>query len=126
MQGSDWPNTAIFLTYDEWGGYYDHEAPMDIDPLGFGFRVPMTIISPYAHVTGNSSNPHITHTTYDAGSSVIRFAEDDFNLPTLGGHDSEVNDLMDAFDFSQIWNGQDILNQRNCPNLKPASMTDDG
>jgi len=124
MQGSDWATTAIFLSYDEWGGFYDHEAPVSIDPLGYGFRVPMTIISPYAHVTGNASNPHITHTLYEA-SSVIRFAEGVFNLPSLGKRDAVVNDMMDAFDFSQVWNAPDILSTRNCGSVQPATMDDE-
>src|SRR5207248_4925751 len=121
MQGSDWSSTAVFLTYDEWGGFYDHEAPVSVDPLGLGIRVPMVVISPYAHVSNNANDPHITHAQYEA-SSVLRFAEEVFNLPSLGKRDSTANDMMDAFDFSRVWNGTDILNQRNCGALKPASM----
>jgi hypothetical protein len=80
----------------------------------------MIIISPYAHTT-NSANRHITHTVYDF-TSVLRFAEEVFNLPNLGRRDVTANDMMDAFDFSQVWNGTDILNTRTCPNLKPVDM----
>jgi len=124
MQGSDWSSTAIFLSYDEWGGFYDHVAPVSVDPLGYGFRVPMIIISPYAH-SNNLGNPHVTHTQYEA-SSVLRFAEEVFNLASLNQRDATTNDMMDAFDFSQVWNNPDILNQRTCGNLKPATMTDAG
>jgi len=120
MQGSDWSSTAIFLSYDEWGGYYDHEAPVSIDPLGYGFRVPMTIISPYAHST-KPGNPHISHKQYEA-SSVIRFAEEVFNLPSLGNRDALVNDMMDSFDFSQVWNAPDILTTRTCGGVKNLPM----
>jgi phospholipase C len=119
MQGPDWASTAIFLTYDEWGGFYDHVAPPTVDQLGYGFRVPLTIISPYAHATSNGTNVHITHTVYDL-TSVLRFAEEVFDLPSLGRRDATANDLMDAFDFSQVWNGPDILNARNCTGLKPV------
>ncbi|HLQ30855.1 MAG TPA: alkaline phosphatase family protein, partial [Ktedonobacteraceae bacterium] len=124
MQGSDWSSTAIFLSYDEWGGFYDHVAPVSVDPLGYGFRVPMIIISPYAH-SNNPGNAHVTHTQYEA-SSVLRFAEEVFNLPSLNQRDATTNDMMDAFDFSQVWNAPNILNQRTCGNLKPATMTDEG
>src|SRR5205085_2546108 len=125
MQGADWSRTAIFLSYDEWGGFYDHEAPTSIDPLGYGFRVPMLIISPYAHVTSNPNSPHITHTRYEA-SSVLKFAEEVFQLPSLGKRDATTADMMDAFDFSQVWNAPDVLNTRSCGALHPARMTDDG
>jgi len=125
MQGPDWASTAIFLTYDEWGGFYDHVPPQAIDQLGYGFRVPLLIISPYAHVTGNSSNFHITHTVYDT-TSVLRFAEEVFNLPSLGKRDATANDMMDAFDFSQVWNGPDVLPLRNCGQTAPvADFTSD-
>jgi phospholipase C len=124
MQSSAWSSTAIFLTYDEWGGFYDHEAPVSIDPLGYGFRVPMTIISPYAHATSNPSSTHISHTQYEL-SSVLRFGEEVFNLPSLGRRDAVVNDMMDAFDFSQVWNPPDILNTRTCGSLKTVTMPED-
>jgi phospholipase C len=124
MQSSAWSSTAIFLTYDEWGGFYDHEAPVSIDPLGYGFRVPMTIISPYAHATSNPTNTHISHTQYEL-SSVLRFGEEVFNLPSLGRRDAVVNDMMDAFDFSQLWNPPDILNTRTCGSLKTVTMPED-
>ena len=43
-----WPHTAIFLTWDEWGGFYDHVLPPRVDDVGLGIRVPMLVISPYA------------------------------------------------------------------------------
>ena len=74
MQSPDWNSTAIFLTWDDWGGFYDHVVPPAIDQLGLGIRVPGLVISPYAK-TG-----YIDHQTlsYD---SYLRFIEDDF----LGG-----------------------------------------
>src|SRR4051794_500189 len=74
MRGPDWPSTAIFLTWDDWGGFYDHVAPPKVDGNGFGFRVPGIVISPYAR------RGHVDHQTlsFDA---INRFIEDDF----LGG-----------------------------------------
>jgi hypothetical protein len=85
--------------------------------------VPMTIIFPYAHTT-NPTNSHITHTVYDFGS-VLAFTEKVFHLPNLGRRDVSANNMMDAFDFSQVWNGKDVLNVRSCPNVKPAVVDDD-
>ena len=48
MSGPDWKSTAIFLTWDDWGGFYDHVVPPRIDSLGYGIRVPGLVISPYA------------------------------------------------------------------------------
>ncbi|MEA2558372.1 MAG: hypothetical protein QOG88_1910 [Actinomycetota bacterium] len=48
MQGPDWNSTAIFLTWDDWGGFYDHVKPPSVDVGGYGIRVPMILISPYA------------------------------------------------------------------------------
>ena len=124
MQGSDWSSSAIFLSYDEWGGFYDHEAPPTVDPLGDGIRLPMTIISPYAHATSNPGNPHITHTRYES-ASVLRFAEEVFNLPSLGTRDAIANDMMDAFDFSQAWNPSDILNTRTCGSVQHVVVPED-
>ncbi len=111
-------------TIDEWGGFYDHEAPPTVDPLGDGIRLPMTIISPYAHVTSNPSNPHITHTHYES-ASVLRFAEEVFKLPSLGTRDAVANDMMDAFDFSQVWNPPDILNTRTCGSVQHVVVPED-
>ena len=48
MRGPDWSSTAIFLAWDDWGGFYDHVPPPTVDAAGFGFRVPAMVISPYA------------------------------------------------------------------------------
>jgi phospholipase C len=48
MESPLWKDTAIFLTWDEWGGFYDHVVPPKVDQFGLGIRVPMVVISPYA------------------------------------------------------------------------------
>ena len=48
MSGPDWDSTAIFLTWDDWGGFYDHVVPPTVDGNGYGMRVPALVISPYA------------------------------------------------------------------------------
>jgi phospholipase C len=74
MRSPDWPSTAIFLSWDDWGGFYDHVAPPRVDENGYGLRVPGLVISPYAR------RGYVDHRTlsFDA---FMRFIEDDF----LGG-----------------------------------------
>src|SRR4029077_14970552 len=48
MSSPEWPSTAVFLSWDEWGGFYDHVVPPAVDALGYGLRVPGLVISPYA------------------------------------------------------------------------------
>ena len=74
MASADWPSTAVFLTWDDWGGFYDHVVPPKVDANGYGLRVPGLVISPYAR------KGYIDHQTlsFDA---YLKFIEDDF----LGG-----------------------------------------
>jgi phospholipase C len=74
MRSKDWSSTAIFLAWDDWGGFYDHVAPPTVDGNGYGFRVPGLVISPYAR------RGYVDHQrlSFDA---FTKFIEDDF----LGG-----------------------------------------
>ena len=74
MRGPEWSSTAIFLSWDDWGGFYDHVVPPAVDENGYGLRVPGLVISPYAR------SGYIDHQTlsFDA---YVKFIEDDF----LGG-----------------------------------------
>jgi len=90
-----WSNTAIVITWDDWGGWYDHVAPPQIlNSYEYGFRVPMIVVSPYAK-TG-----YISHVTHDFGS-ILKFVESTFNLPSLGYADATADNLSDCFNFSQ-------------------------
>jgi phospholipase C len=98
---SYWENTAIIITWDDWGGWYDHVAPKVIhDGVSwgsgyvYGFRVPLIIVSPYAKPA------YISHVTHDFGS-VLKFIEETFNLPSLGYADGPADDLADCFDFNR-------------------------
>jgi phospholipase C len=75
MQSPEWSSTAIFLAWDDWGGFYDHVVPPTVDKNGYGLRVPALVISPYA------KRGYVDHQTlsFDA---YLKFIEDDF----LGGH----------------------------------------
>lgn len=89
-----WWNTAIFVTWDDWGGWYDHVAPPIYNSYEYGFRVPLLVISPYA------KRGYVSHVTHDFGS-ILRFVEDNWNLPTLGYADSRADNLGDCFDLGQ-------------------------
>ncbi|HEV3228873.1 MAG TPA: alkaline phosphatase family protein [Solirubrobacteraceae bacterium] len=109
MSGPDWRSTAIFLAWDDWGGFYDHVAPPTVDGQGYGLRVPAMVISPYAR---QSLIDHQT-LSFDA---YLKFIEDDFlagqriNPATDGRPDPRPNvreslpilgDLRRDFDFNQ-------------------------
>jgi phospholipase C len=108
MQGSDWGSTAIFLTWDDFGGFYDHVAPPDLDQFGLGPRVPLLIISPYA------KKAYISHTPYEF-SSFLKFVEELFGLSSLTGRDRMANDMTDSFDFSQQPQPALVLQPHACP-----------
>jgi phospholipase C len=92
MNGPDWSSTAIFITYDDCGCFYDHVAP----PAGAGIREPMVIVSPCAKPA------YTDHNTAYAGESTMAFIEHTFNLPALvAGGDGSAYDFNGTFDFSR-------------------------
>ena len=94
MQNQYWQSTAIVITWDDYGGFYDHVAPPQVDSYGDGFRVPTLVVSAW-------SKPHfIDHTVYEF-ASLLRLAENVFSLPLLGTRDVNAADMMNSFDFSQ-------------------------
>ena len=109
MKGPDWSSSAIFLAWDDWGGFYDHVAPPDVDASGYGLRVPALLISPYAR------RGYVDHQTlsFDA---YLKFIEDDFlggarldpatdgrpdPRPDVRENEPILGDLTSEFDFSQ-------------------------
>ncbi len=90
QDSSYWNNTAIFLTWDEGGGFYDHVTPPSFDQYGPGFRVPCIIISPLV------KHDFISHTQYET-SSILSFIETNFGLPHLSQRDSNANNMYDVF-----------------------------
>jgi phospholipase C len=93
-QSPYWNSTTIFISWDDWGGFYDHVAPPQIDAMGLGFRVPVLVVGPYA------KRGYISHTTHEA-SGFLRYMEEVFNLPSLGTRDSIADDFSDCFDYTQ-------------------------
>jgi phospholipase C len=117
MQSADWSSTAIFIAWDDWGGFYDHVVPPKVDQNGYGLRVPGLVISPYA------KQGYIDHQTlsFDA---YLKFIEDDFlggrrlDPATDGRRDPRpdvreavpiLGDLQDDFDFTQAPRGPLVL-----------------
>ena len=93
MQSDSWDSSAFFLTYDDWGGWYDHVVPPQVDNRGYGFRVPALLVSPYARMG------HIDHTLLDH-TSILKFIEENWDIPPLAERDAKANNLTPAFDFS--------------------------
>jgi phospholipase C len=89
-----WNNTAIFILWDDWGGFYDHVPPTIYNSFELGFRIPLVVVSPYA------KKGYISHVQHEFGS-ILKFTEKTFGLPSLGTTDVRADDLSDCFDFSK-------------------------
>jgi phospholipase C len=94
MQSQYWQSSAIIITWDDYGGFYDHVPPPQIDEYGEGFRVPTLVVSPWA------KHGFIDHTQYEF-ASLLKLAEVNFNTPSLGTRDVSANDMMNSLDFNQ-------------------------
>ena len=98
-----WSSTAIFVLWDDWGGWYDHVAPPYVDYMGLGLRVPMLAISPYATAGSVTSRCDPSSAYYEFGS-ILRFAEDDFGLAQMAASDARAADPANdpcVFNFNQ-------------------------
>ncbi len=128
MQSPNWSSTAIFLAWDDWGGFYDHVAPPTVDVNGYGLRVPGLVISPYA------KHGLIDHQTlsFDA---YVKFIEDVFlrgarldpatdgrpdPRPAVRERINLLGDLSVDFDFSQTPRGPFILPATPLASLVPG------
>jgi phospholipase C len=108
MQGPEWNSTVVFVTYDDFGGFYDHVPPPQLDQDGLGPRVPLLIISPFA------KPGYISHTVYEH-SSILKFVETQYHLPSLTARDAAASTMLDSFDFNQPPQPPLILPSHNCP-----------
>ncbi|MGH2443895.1 MAG: phospholipase C [Chloroflexota bacterium] len=108
MQGKDWKSTLIILTWDDFGGFYDHVAPPREDFISLGPRVPTIIISPYAR-------PHyIDHHPMEF-DSMLKFIEQDYHLPALTSRDRHATSLLTSLNFSQRPSAPFLLKKTHCP-----------
>lgn len=138
MRSPQWDSTAIFLTWDDWGGFYDHVVPPIVDENGYGIRVPGIVISPYAR-KGFIDHQVLSHDAY------VKFIEDDFlggrridpqtdgrpdRRPSIRESAAQLGDLRADFDFTQaprppeilpggtIWNGSAMFPDASTAVLK--------
>lgn len=94
IEGDGWEHTALFITWDEWGGFFDHVVPPEVDDTGFGFRVPMLVVSPYAKrgyvddAEGEFSSP-------------LKFIEDNWGLPYLTPRIERTHNFEHVFEFGR-------------------------
>jgi phospholipase C len=117
MESSDWNSTAIFLCWDDWGGFYDHVMPPKVDGQGYGLRVPALVISPYA------KQGYIDHQILSQ-DAYLKFIEDDFlggqridpqtdgrpdSRPDVRENEAILGNLANDFDFTQTPRPPDIL-----------------
>jgi phospholipase C len=129
MKGPDWRSTAIFLAWDDWGGFYDHVVPPVVDANGYGLRVPGLVISPYAR------RGYIDHQTlsFDA---YVKFIEDDFlhgqrldprtdgrpdPRPDVRENAHILGNLSTDFNFQQKPRSPMLLSQYSVPAAAPAT-----
>ena len=118
VRSTYWGKSALFLTWDEGGGFFDHVAPpeacvpdntapdlqSDSEPGAYdrlGFRVPFVAVSPYA------KTHYVSHHVYDH-TSILKFIEMKFNLPALTARDANADGLLDLFDFAHPNSGVDL------------------
>ncbi len=93
--GPQWASTAVLLTWDENGGFYDHVPPPQVDGFGYGFRVPMILVSPYA------KRGFVDHAVLDH-TSILRFVADNWGLPYLTPREAGSGNLTSALTISGL------------------------
>jgi phospholipase C len=108
MRSPAWNSTVIFVSWDDFGGFYDHVPPPQVDTWGLGPRVGLLIISPFA------KSGHLEHTPLEF-SSIVRFVEELYGLPFLTARDRNSADMWDAFNFTGTLQAPLPLQPQTCP-----------
>ena len=123
MRSPDWSSSAIFIAWDDWGGFYDHVIPPRVDPYGYGIRVPGIMISPYAR-SGYVDHQVLSFDAY------LKFIEDDFlggarldpatdgrpdSRPSVRENAPQLGNLLSEFNFRQKPRAPLILPTRPSP-----------
>jgi phospholipase C len=107
MRSTEWRTTAVVITWDDFGGFYDHVPPPHVDLYGFGPRVPMLLISPWA------KQGFIASDTLEF-SSVLKMIETIWDLPSLTARDRRAGDMLNLFDFEGEPAPKTILEPSDC------------
>jgi phospholipase C len=114
MRSKYWSDTAIFLNWDDFGGFYDHVPPPPLDVVSLGPRVPSIVISPYAR-------PHYVDHHALEFDSILKFIENDFGLKPLTQRDRNAASILSSFNFAQKPTAPLVLQQRVCPHTDYSS-----
>jgi phospholipase C len=94
MRSSAWDSSALLVTYDDWGGWYDHVTPPQVDAYGYGFRVPAFMVGGYVR-QGYIDSLTLDHT------SILKFIEENWGVAPLQSRDAAANSFVGAFDFTK-------------------------
>jgi len=100
VQGGLWNKTVIFISWDDWGGWYDHVTPFNIEQwtdgtqFRYGSRVPCLVLGPYARAGYISKTLH-------SFVSIVKFCEENFGVPSINQRDGSADNMSDCFDFTQ-------------------------
>lgn len=108
MSSPLWSSTAVFLIWDDFGGFYDHVAPPTLGYIAYGPRVPTIVISPYAR-------PHVVDSRIYDFTSIVRYIEDKYALPRIGTYEQHADSIVADLNFSQAPNPPLTLQTRTCP-----------
>jgi phospholipase C len=113
MQSDVWESSALLVTYDDWGGWFDHVPPPQVDTFGYGFRVPAFLVSSYAR------EGHIDSTVMDF-SSIPRFIEENWGLEPIAERDAAANTFMLAFDLERPARPPQFISHERGGSRRPA------
>jgi len=110
IRSSAWKDSAFLLAYDDWGGWFDHVRPPQVDRFGYGFRVPALLVSPYAR-------RGVVDSTVLDFASILNFIEQNWRLAPLAERDRRAKSFVTAFDFSQAARAPEFTAARTVPLL---------
>ena len=108
QQSPDWKHTAVVITWDDFGGFYDHVPPPHVDLYGFGPRVPALVISPWI------KPGTVEHATLEFASVLRRSSGSGTSLRSPRAT-ANASDMLGMFDFAQPPNPRLLLEPRDCP-----------
>jgi phospholipase C len=111
---SAWSDSAFLWTYDDWGGWYDHVKPPQVDPYGYGFRTPALLVSAYA------KRGQVVHTQLDF-TSILRFITDNWGLKPLATRDAKANSIAHGLDFTTPPRSPEFIPAERAPKVTPEA-----